>query len=73
MKLPDPTPKYDQPRQRLIHHALEQADAHNRKKEQDIEVHPARLILRSPDGTRYEVRVSDAGALTADVIAGPAL
>ena len=43
---------------------LEQADAANHKRNQDIEVGGGRVILTSPNGTRYEVTVSDAGALS---------
>jgi len=68
MKLAEPPARYDRAFQRRIHHELELADADNRKRLQDVEVHPARLILRSPNGTRYSVTVSNAGALAAVVI-----
>jgi hypothetical protein len=68
LKLPDPPAKYDQARQRRLQHDLELADMHNRKETLDIEVYPARLILRSPNGTRYSVTVSNAGVLAAVVI-----
>lgn len=42
---------------------LEQADAQSHKKASDIEVGVGRLILTSPDGTRYSVTVSDLGML----------
>lgn len=65
MKLPQPPSRYDAPFQQQLHHLLELADDDNRKKGRDIEVHPARLILRSPNGTRYEIKVSNAGVLSA--------
>ena len=40
----------------------------NCKKQVDIDVYPGRLILRSPNGTRYSLTVSNAGALTAVVL-----
>ena len=68
MKLPQPTPRYDPAFQRILHNQLEQADDMNRKKQVDIDVYPGRLILRSPNGTRYSLTVSDAGALAAVVL-----
>lgn len=41
--------------------AIEQADAHNHKRNQDIHVGGGRLILTSPDGTKYSVEVDNAG------------
>ena len=43
---------------------LEQADAQNRKTTSDVELaNGARVIVTSPNGTRYAVQVSDAGVL----------
>jgi hypothetical protein len=45
---------------------LDKMDAANRKKGQDVEVAGAeRLILSSPNGSRWSIRVSNAGALSA--------
>lgn len=68
MKLPEPSKQYDIARQRQTNHVLELTDATNRKQGQDIEVDPARLILKAPNGTRYSVTVSNAGVLAAVVI-----
>jgi hypothetical protein len=43
---------------------LEQADSENHKRGRDIEVGQARVILTSPNGTRYALVVSNAGALS---------
>ena len=43
---------------------LEQADRMNHKRDRDLEVR-TRLILSSPDGSRFEIQVSDAGTLSA--------
>lgn len=42
---------------------IEQADAQNLKKGQDIEVGSSRVILTSPNGTRYALTVDNAGVL----------
>ena len=68
IKLPDPPVRYEQAHERRKNHELEMADADNRKRLQDVDVHPGRLILRSPNGTRYSVTVSNAGVLAAVVI-----
>lgn len=47
---------------------IEQADAQNHKKEQDIEVGSANLILTSPNGSRYKVTVDNSGNLSASAI-----
>ena len=47
---------------------MERADAENYKSNQDIELRQNRLILRSPNGTRYEVTVDNTGTLSATAI-----
>lgn len=47
---------------------MERADAENYKSNQDIELRQNRLILRSPNGTRYEVTVGNTGTLSATAI-----
>lgn len=64
MRLPIGRTREDRERNRII----EQADASNHKKRQDIEVGEARLILTSPDGTRYSVTVDNAGNLGATAL-----
>lgn len=49
---------------------IEQADAHNHKRNQDVEVGQARLILTSEDGARYELTVNDAGFVQVVTIDG---
>lgn len=65
MKLPRPTPRYDERDQTDLRAKLEQTDDENVKRNRDIEMGAARIILRSPDGTRYALTVSNAGALSA--------
>lgn len=47
---------------------IEMADKMNHKRGQDVEIEPGRLILTSPDGTRWSVTVSNAGAISATSI-----
>lgn len=44
---------------------IERRDAQNHKRGRDVEVGEARLILTSPNGTRFSITVSNAGAITA--------
>lgn len=65
MKLPSPPGAYSRLDQQEVRRQAELADQQNHKRNRDIEVGQARLILTSPNGTRYEVTVSNAGALSA--------
>ena len=66
MKLPRPTADYDQVAELTLRRALELADALNRKKNADIELgQDEKLVIRSPNGTRYYLTVSNVGALSA--------
>jgi len=47
---------------------LELADGSNLKKDLDIEIGNGRLILTSASGTRYQLIVSNAGALSTTAI-----
>lgn len=68
MKLQNPagvyTPRHEVERNR----AIEAADRANHKRGQDIEVGSARLILTSPNGTRYSVEVDNSGNLSATAV-----
>lgn len=43
---------------------IERMDQQNFKRGQDMDIANTRLILTSPNGTRYQVVVSNAGALS---------
>ena len=47
---------------------IEQADQLNHKKNQDVEVGAARLILKSPNGTRYSITVDNSGNVGATAL-----
>jgi len=68
MKLPIPAPRYEMGRESERNRALEQADQQNHKRGRDIEVNPGRLIVTSPDGTRWKIVVDDLGTVTAEAI-----
>lgn len=64
MKLPTAAQSYDLRDQAQMRNLLERADVQNMKRGQDIEVSSARLILTSPNGTRYSVTVDNSGNLS---------
>jgi hypothetical protein len=47
---------------------LENADRQNRKINADVEIASSKLILTSPNGSRFSVVVSNAGALSATAL-----
>ena len=67
MKLPRSSDKYDPRDQDATRALLEREDLINFKRNQDVEVR-TRLILASPNGTRYQVTVSNLGVLTATAL-----
>ena len=66
--LPKAPVKYDPQDQDNIRTELTDADSGNRKKGADVDILSARLILQSPDGTRWNVTVSNAGVITATAL-----
>ena len=63
MKLPRSSDKYDPRDQDATRALIEREDLINFKRNQDVEIR-TRLILASPNGTRYQVTVSNLGILT---------
>lgn len=68
MKLPASRPTYTQVDDQTARSVLERADAENHKRNRDIEVSPGRLIIKSPNGTRYSIEVSNAGVISATAL-----
>lgn len=65
MILPRAAPKYDQANEQLARDALTREDAMIFKSGRDVELaRGERLILRSPNGSRWALSASDAGVLT---------
>ena len=65
MKLPLPTLAYNKLAEQRRNGLIEQADAQNHKRGRDVEIGEGRLILTSPDGTRFKIEVDNAGTITA--------
>ena len=74
MKLPSPTPTYDLRDQANVRRIIESEDTNIYKRNQDVEIGsrkitpPNRLIISSPNGTRYEILVSNIGILTTSAL-----
>lgn len=65
MILPEAQRNYDFVQENQRNNLIEQADNLNRKKNQDIELRGERLILQSPDGTRFNITVANDGTISA--------
>jgi hypothetical protein len=65
MILPNASEKYEARTINEMNLLIEQADQMNHKKNEDVEVGAARLILKSPDGTRWSITVDNSGTLGA--------
>ena len=71
MNLQQPPSTYDQSYETEKNRNLAFEDSLNRKKLQDLEiVGSERLILSSPNGTRFSLTISNAGVFSAVSIAG---
>lgn len=69
MKLPRPPQGYDALAEAQRNLLLEQEIERAHKRNQDVELAGGtRLILKSPDGTRWSITVSNAGAISATSI-----
>jgi hypothetical protein len=63
MNLPRPSERYERTTEDRRNRALELADAQNLKRGQDIELRDERLIMHSPDGSRWALTVDNLGNL----------
>ena len=63
MRLPTAPREYDTFYESQKSLLLTQADQMNHKKRQDVEIGETRLILTSPDGSRFSVTVDNSGNL----------
>jgi hypothetical protein len=65
LALSKPALAYDPQDQAQLRRALEREDKNNRKITADVEVGANRLVLKSPNGARWSITVSNAGVLSA--------
>lgn len=65
MSAPRPPSTYDARWASAIKQAVDDLDRQAHKKSQDVELGGGRVILTAPNGTRYVLTVSNAGALSA--------
>lgn len=68
LKLPHPADIYNPIAEAQRAFLLEREDRFNRKTNTDIEVGSSRLILTSPNGTRYSITVSNLGIISATAL-----
>lgn len=65
MRLPPAPVVYTQEAEQTMRSLVQQADIQNHKRNRDVEISPGRLILKSPDGTRWSIEVDNAGVVSA--------
>ena len=68
MNLPSAPAQYSAEDQRRLRSDLEREDRQNLKRGRDIELSDERLIIRSPNGSRFALAVSNAGVLSATAL-----
>jgi hypothetical protein len=65
MKLPAASFQYDQKDNQTVRSILEKTDMENHKRGRDVEISPGRLVIKSPDGTRWSIEVDNSGNVSA--------
>lgn len=65
MRLPPSPSVYSQQDDQTMRAMVQQANDQNHKRNRDVEISPGRLILKSPDGTRWSIEVDNAGVVSA--------
>lgn len=65
LSLPKPGPGYDASNEAEARRALEKEDKKNRKTDNDVDIGDQKLLLRSPNGARWSITVSNTGVITA--------
>lgn len=63
--LPQPSQKYDATNEGQARAAIAREDGNNRKVGTDVEVGGSKLVLKSPNGNRWNITVSNAGVIAA--------
>jgi hypothetical protein len=65
MRLPPSPAVYIQRDDQTARSMAEKADMENHKRGRDVEISPGRLIIKSPDGTRWSIEVDNSGTVSA--------
>ena len=68
MRLPPAPATYTQEAEQTMRSLVQQSDIQNHKRNRDVEISPGRLIIKSPNGTRYSIEVSNAGVISATAL-----
>lgn len=68
MRLPPAPPVYSQQDDQAMRAMIQQANDQNHKRNRDVDISPGRLIIKSPNGTRYSIEVSNAGVISATAL-----
>lgn len=68
MNLPGVSPGYNADNQSRFRDSVRQELERCHRKQEDIELSSDRLILRSPNGSRFALAVSNAGVLSATAL-----
>ena len=68
MRLPNAPSNYDPVYESEKNNILEKIDQQNFKRLSDVEIGSARLIIESPNGTRYKIVVDNSGNLSASSV-----
>lgn len=63
MKLPQPPGAYDRSYEDQRNRVIEQNQRQSFRRGVDVELSDERLIIRSPDGTRWKITVDNTGSL----------
>jgi hypothetical protein len=66
LNLPSPSPTYDPKNEAQTRDTIAKADSDNQKKRQDFVVDPIynRLILQSPNGTKWSLTIDNTGVIS---------
>ena len=68
MRLPNPAGAYNPRMEIERNRQIEAADAQNRKQGRDVEIGNNKLVLRSPNGSRWQITVSNTGTISATAL-----
>lgn len=68
LTLPRPSAQYDQSNEAQTRSSIERNDLDLMRITHDVDISKRRLIIPSPDGTRFSITVADDGTISATAI-----